>query len=244
MKIEDSVILITGASDRVGKEITLKLSAKGAKIIIHYNKNEAKAEETAKKIISKGQIVKIIQGDLKLQKDWEKIKSEILNDFERIDVLINNAAIFYKTPLFTTSESDWDNFINLNLKGIFWGSKILGEIMFKQKAGKIINISDIAGETVWADYIPYCVSKAGVFALTRGLAKALAPHVLVNCIAPGTVLLAENYNKDEEQALIDRTPLKRVGAVEDIAATTAFLIEGSDFITGAVIKVDGGRSIV
>jgi NAD(P)-dependent dehydrogenase (short-subunit alcohol dehydrogenase family) len=243
MKIKDSVILITGSSDRVGKEIAFRLSSEGAKIIIHYNKNKEKAEETASEILSQGQTAKTIQGNLQYQKDWEKIKNEILNDFERIDVLINNAAIFYKTPLFTATESDWDSFINVNLKGVFLGSKIFGEIMFKQKGGKIINISDVAGETIWPDYIPYCVSKAGVFALTRGLAKALAPHVLVNCIAPGTVLLAEKYDQSEEQALIDSTPLQRVGTAEDMAATAAFLIEGSDFITGAVIKVDGGRSI-
>jgi len=115
--------------------------------------------------------------------------------------------------------------------------------MHAQKTGKIINISDVSSESIWANYIPYCVSKAGVIAITKGLAKALAPHVMVNCIAPGTVLLAESYDKKEEQNLINRTPLKRIGSPQDIANTALFLIEGSDFITGSTIKVDGGRTL-
>jgi NAD(P)-dependent dehydrogenase (short-subunit alcohol dehydrogenase family) len=115
--------------------------------------------------------------------------------------------------------------------------------MYDDGFGKIINISDVSSETIWPSYIPYCVSKAGVVSITKGLAKALAPKVLVNCIEPGTVMLAKNYDKEEENILINKTPLKRIGTPEDIANTVLFLIEGSDFITGSVIKVDGGRSL-
>ncbi|MFQ5584434.1 MAG: SDR family NAD(P)-dependent oxidoreductase [Calditrichia bacterium] len=243
MQIKDNIIFITGSSDRVGKTIALKLARAGGKIILHYHRNREKATKTAGRIASSGIPPLIVQGNIALEKDWLRMKKEIMAVYGRIDVLINNAAIFYKTPLFRTSGRDWNNFMDINLKSIFWAGKIFGETMFKQKSGRIINIADVAGETIWPGYIPYCVSKAGVFALTRGLAKALAPHVLVNCIAPGTVMLAESYDNDEEQALISRTPLKRIGTPEDIANAAAFLIEGGDFITGTTIKVDGGRSL-
>lgn len=243
MEIKDKVVLITGSSDRVGKAIALKLAQNGANIIIHYHTNKDKARRTEHEVKKLGRESFSVQGDLSQRDDWLRIRNEILNRFHKIDVLINNAAIFYKTPFFDSQEKDWDNFMNINLKSVFLGSKIIGKHMYENGTGKIINMSDVSSETIWSDYIPYCVSKAGVIAITKGLAKALAPYVLVNCIAPGTVLLAENYDKNEEQTLIRRTPLKRIGSPEDVAATTLFLIKGSDFITGTVIKVDGGRSL-
>ena len=115
--------------------------------------------------------------------------------------------------------------------------------MVAQKQGKIINMTDVATEKIWENYIPYSVSKAGVVALTKGLAKALAPHVTVNAISPGAVLLPDDYSEKRTTYLTETTPLKRIGSPEDIARTAAFLLEGSDFVTGTIIKVDGGRSL-
>jgi NAD(P)-dependent dehydrogenase (short-subunit alcohol dehydrogenase family) len=167
----------------------------------------------------------------------------IISKWEKIDVLVNNAAIFYRTPFFEVSDFDWYNILDINLKGTFYGCQIMGEFMVKQRSGKIINIADVSAETVWPSYIPYCISKAGIIALTKGLSKALAPYVTVNAVSPGTVMLAEKYDPAEENYLIERTPLKRLGDPQDIANTVAFLIEGSDFITGTIINVDGGRSL-
>lgn len=243
MKIKDSTILVTGSSDRIGKAIGLELAKYGANIVIHYNTSKEKAIKTEQEINKLGRDALVVQGDLSKRSDWIRINQKVLRKFKKIDVLINNAAIFYKTPFFDLNENDWDNFMNVNLKSIFLGSQIIGKQMYQDGFGKIINISDVSSETIWSDYIPYCVSKSGVIAITKGLAKALAPKVLVNCIAPGTVMFAKHYDKKEEQALINHTPLKKIGSPRDIANTVIFLIEGSDFITGAVIKVDGGRSV-
>ncbi len=243
MKLRDSTVLITGSSDRVGRTIALHLAEKGAKIAVHFHSQKDKALQTANEIIQRGGDALTVQGDISKINDWKVMLKAILHKWGRLNVLINNAAIFYRTPVFDITEQDWDNFLNINLKGTFWGSQIIGKHMWENKNGKIINIADVSAESPWANYLPYCVSKAGVVALTKGLAKALAPHVLVNAIAPGTVLLAEEYDEEEEKMLLERTPLKRVGSPEDIAHTAAFLIEGSDFITGEIIKVDGGRSL-
>ncbi|NOX38774.1 MAG: SDR family oxidoreductase [Calditrichaeota bacterium] len=241
--MKNRVVFITGSAERVGKHIALFLAQKGASVVIHYHTKKEKARQTAQEIAQLGTPPLVVQGDISSAADWERMRDTILQHHGRIDVLVNNAAIFYKTPFLDSDEKDWDRFMNVNLKSVYLGSRIIGAEMVRQKSGKIINIADVSAYTIWPQYIPYCVSKAGVIALTRGLAKALAPHVLVNAIAPGTILLAEQYDEEEEMALIQKTPLKRIGDPQDIAATVAFLIEGSDFITGAVINVDGGRSL-
>lgn len=243
MDIKNKVILVTGSADRVGRVIANKLAINGANIVIHFHQNKEKAIETESELRKYGTRTLIVQGDLSKREDWLEITKKIISVFRKIDVLINNAAIFYRTPFFELSEKEWDNFFQINLKSVFLGSQIIGKKMYESGFGKIINISDVSSETIWPNYIPYCVSKAGVVSITKGLAKALAPKVLVNCIEPGTVLLAENYDKEEENNLIRQTPLNRIGSPEDIANTVLFLIEGSDFITGSTIKVDGGRSL-
>ncbi len=243
MDLKEKVVLITGSAVRVGKTIALTLAKKGAHVVIHYRTRKESAEETAVEIARISSKPLIVQGDISQEGDWYRMRDIILDHHGKIDVLVNNAAIFYRTPFLASTTKDWDFFHDVNLKGTYLGCRIFGEIMVQQRQGKIINIADVSAYTVWENYIPYCVSKAGVIALTKGVAKALAPHVQVNAIAPGTILLAEEYDADEEQTLIEKTPLKRIGTPQDIANTVKFLIEGSDFITGAVIKVDGGRSL-
>jgi pteridine reductase len=243
MNLKNKIILITGGAARVGKVIALKLAKRGAKVVVHYHRNKSVAEATINEIGLTGSSCFLVQGDISKKDDWIKIHNIILEKWNTIDVLINNAAIFYKTPLSSISELDWNQFLDINLKGTFWGCQIIGETMYHNKSGKIINIADVSAESIWPNYIPYCVSKMGVIALTKGLAKALAPYVTVNAVSPGTVLLADKYDEEEENELIKKTPLKRIGAPEDIANTITFLIEGGDFINGAVINVDGGRSL-
>lgn len=243
MKIKNSVILITGSADRLGKATAYFLAQKGAKVVIHYHTNSAKARKTAEEIGKIGHAPLLVEGDLTVEKNWLKIRKKVLAHYGKIDVLVNNAAIFYPTPFFETTGKQWDDFMQVNLKSVFWGSKIVGETMMARKTGKIINIADISTERVWAGYIPYCVSKAGVVALTKGLAKALAPHITVNAIAPGAILEPEDFDKTLAERLVKKTPLKRFGTPQDIAGAIAFLIESGDYITGTVINVDGGQSI-
>jgi NAD(P)-dependent dehydrogenase (short-subunit alcohol dehydrogenase family) len=164
--------------------------------------------------------------------------------FGRIDILINNAAAYFKTPLLNATEEDWDRLIDVNLKAPFFCAKLAAGYMKEQGSGQIINISDVAAYNPWVDYLPYCISKAGVATLTRGLAKELAPEIQVNAVAPGTVLMSEDASEDYTSAIRERTLLKRIGQPRDIANTILFLLEGSDYITGAVIPVDGGSSLV
>ena len=163
--------------------------------------------------------------------------------FGRIDILVNSAAIFYRTPFATVTEADWDRFLTVNLKAPFLLCRRAGELMSRQGSGKIVNVADIAGAKVWAEYIPYSISKAGLLALTTGLAKALAPAVQVNAIAPGTVLLPDGSSAEERERALARVPLKRLGSPEDIARAAVYLIQ-SDFVTGEVLSVDGGQRLV
>ncbi len=162
--------------------------------------------------------------------------------FGRIEILVNNAAIFYPTPFATLTQADWDRVLDLNLRAPFLLCRQVGEIMLRQGRGKIVNLADIAGEKVWADFIPYSVSKAGVIALSKGLAKALAPSIQVNAIAPGAILLPEGSTDEERDQAIRRIPLRRLGSPEDIARAVVYLVE-NDFITGQVLAVDGGQGL-
>ncbi len=243
MIIKNSVCLVTGSAIRVGKAIALNLARKGAMVAIHYNSHLKEAKMVEAEINKLGSETIIVRGDISQKKDWQIMSEQILEKWGRIDVLVNNAAVFYRTPFFKVTDQEWNQFMDINLKGVFYGCQVIGNIMFENRKGKIINIADVSAKSVWPNYIPYCVSKVGVIALTKGLAKTLGPHVTVNTISPGTVLLAEEFNEVEEKILIEKTPLKRVGNPEDIANTVAFLIEGSDFITGADFHVDGGRSL-
>ena len=242
MDLNGKTVLITGASRRMGAALALAISAKGAKIGIHYNHSKKEAEAVAKTIERTGGIVFLTQGDISKTKDCKKIVVETAQALGRLDVLINNAAVFFKTPLLETTEKDWDQTLDANLKGAFFCAQAAAKIMQKN-GGKIINIADWASDRPYRNYLPYCISKAGIIALTKGLARALAPNITVNAISPGSVLLPEVFDEAEKNILINKTPLKRIGSKEDIINAVLFLLEGTDFMTGSTIVVDGGRLI-
>lgn len=243
MELSNRVILITGSGDRVGKAIALALARKGAQIVIHYHTRREKARQAAEEIAAAGLPPLVVQGDVSRREDWERMSAEILAKFGKIDGLVNNAALFYRTPLGDISEEQWDQFMNVNLKGVFWGCRTVGEQMLRQQRGRIVNIADVAARQVWTEYLPYSVSKAGVLALTRGLARKFAPHVTVNAIVPGMIMPAESLGEEEREALIRKIPLQRSGSANDLANAVLYLFEGGDFITGAEITIDGGRTI-
>jgi pteridine reductase len=164
--------------------------------------------------------------------------------FGEIHVLVTSAAVYRKTPFATLTEADWDYHIDANLKGPFLFALEVGRHMKRRKlAGKIITFADWAAIRPYADYLPYCVSKAGIICLTKSLAKALGPKVQVNAIAPGPVLLPPDFTEAEKRAVVDATVVKRLGSSRDIVNSVLFLIEGGDFITGHTLVVDGGRLI-
>jgi NAD(P)-dependent dehydrogenase (short-subunit alcohol dehydrogenase family) len=243
MEIEGKVALVTGGAKRVGRSIALALAERGAEVVVHYRGSEREVQEVLALLKKAGGKPVAVQGDVSVTADVERIVETAMQAFGRIEILVNNAAIFSRTPFPELTEADWDRFLDVNLKGPFLLCRRIGAIMLGQGRGKIVNMVDIGGEKVWAEYIPYSVSKAGLIALTRGLAKALAPHVQVNAIAPGTVLLPDGTTSDEEEAAIRRVPLKRLGSPEDIARAVVYLVE-NDFVTGEVLRVDGGQHLI
>lgn len=248
MEIKGKTVLITGAARRIGREIALTLARRGACIGIHYRDSRKEALSLQKEIQRQGAKSFLVSADFSAGQEVSKtialFLEEVYSRCERVDVLVNNASVFYPTPLEKISEKQWDEFMTVNLKSPFFLSSAMGLIMRKQKSGKIINIVDWTGKRPLAEYLPYCISKAGLIAATKGLAKALAPHVQVAGIAPGPILPAEGASKKNQKKAAERSLLKRYGSPQDIARTVQFLIEGSDFITGSIISVEGGASLV
>jgi NAD(P)-dependent dehydrogenase (short-subunit alcohol dehydrogenase family) len=243
MEIEGKIALVTGGAKRVGRSIALALAERGAEVILHYHGSEREAQEALALLKKAGGKPVAVRGDVSVAADVDRIVETAMQAFGRIEILVNNAAVFYRTPFDELTEADWDRFLGVNLKGPFLLCRKIGTIMRRQGHGKIVNLADIAGQKVWAEYIPYSVSKAGLIALTRGLAKALAPQVQVNAIAPGTVLLPEGTTIEEQARAIRRVPLDRLGSPEDIARAVVYLVE-NDFITGEVLRVDGGQHLI
>ncbi len=164
-------------------------------------------------------------------------------EFGRIDVLINNASVWLKSPLLEISEADWDLSLDVNLKGPFLLAQAVTPHMLAQEGGLILNITDLSAFQVWSGYAHHAASKAGLVSLTKSLAVELAPKIRVNAIAPGTVMLPDEYTPEKKQWAEDNSLLKRVGTPDDVARLAAFLIE-NDFTTGGVYFVDGGRALV
>jgi len=241
MKLKNKTVLVTGAARRVGKEIACLFAEQGANVIISYRNSSKDAKETVKLLMKHTKSSKAIKADISKSTDIKQLINQIKKEFGNIDVLINSASNFIKTPYKNLTEKEWDLAIDTNLKGPFLCALHASKIM---KTGSvIINIADWSGIRPYRDYLPYCVSKSGLIGLTKALAKELAPRIRVNAIAPGPVLAPETMSKKERNELAKRVPLRRWGKPRDIAQTAMFLVVGTDFMTGAVVVVDGGRLI-
>ena len=184
---------------------------------------------------------KAVKANLEDPRQIKKAVASAGNYFKKIDVLINNASIYEKNQFGKTSLKDWDRHLNINLRAPFFLAQEI--VPWMKEGGQIINIADWAGLRPYPDFIPYCVSKAGLLCLNTALAKALAPKIRVNAILPGPILLPEGSSTRFKRAVIRATPLKRIGSPQDIVQAVAFLIESGSFVTGAQIPVDGGRLI-
>ena len=240
----NKTIFITGAAKRIGKEIALTFKELGWNIIIHYNSSKKDADDLADQINKDNpNSAKTVQGNLDIKEDVQKILSEISEVFPSIDLLVNNASTFYPTPIDEISEDHWEKLIGSNLKGPLFLIQGLKEKL-KRSNGSIINITDTNLTKGVANYSIYSAAKAGLEAVTKGLARELAPEIKVNAIAPGAMLEPPDVTWTEEQKnkVIESIPLKRMGSEKDIANAVKFLAH-SEYITGQIIKVDGGRSL-
>ena len=242
MDLENKVALVTGAGVRIGQAVAVKLGQLGMRVVIHYHHSEEGAKQTIQKLPGKNSRHLVLQADLK---DVYAIK-ELVHKAEKqagpVSVLVNNAAEFFPTPLFSATEEEWDNLLALNLKAPFFLSQAVGEVMKSSGEGKIINMVDVSAERPWKSFLPYCASKAALISLTRGLARALSPEVQVNGIAPGTVLPPQEHIEMDLTASVENSLLKRIGKAEDIVQAVEYLLQ-SDFVTGTILPIDGGRSI-
>ena len=240
----NKTIFITGAAKRIGKEIALTFKELGWNIIIHYNSSKKDADELADQINKDNpNSAKTVQGNLDIKEDIQKILSEVSDAFPSVDLLVNNASTFYPTPIDEISEDHWEKLVGSNLKGPLFLIQGLKEKL-KESNGSIINITDTNLTKGVANYSIYSAAKAGLEAITKGLARELAPEIKVNAIAPGAMLQPPDVTWTEEQKnkVVESIPLKRMGSEKDIANTVKFLAH-SEYITGQIIKVDGGRSL-
>ncbi len=242
MDLKNRTVLVTGAGVRLGQAIAVSLGQQGMKVALHYHQSMEGAKETLD--LMGGDIKQhgCFQADLRQVSKIELLIQRIEEKLGQIDVLINNAADFFPTPLGEVSESEWDHLISLNLKAPFFLSQLVGTSMLKQGQGKIVNIVDVAAERPWPQFLPYCASKAGLVSLTKGLAKALAPAVQVNAVAPGTMLPPPQISSFSQDLAIERSLLKKMGRPDDIARAVTYFLE-NDFVTGTVLPVDGGRML-
>lgn len=241
--LQNQVALVTGAGRRIGRVIALTLARAGADVVVHYNESRQGALATAREIGSLGSQAMVARADVSRPKQVAALFRSVEKRFGRLDLLVNNAGIFFPAKWDQLREKDWDKILGINLKAAFFCAQAAARIMQRQGHGRIVIISSLGGLQAWPEYIHYCASKAGAISLTRSLAKALAPHIQVNSVAPGTILFPGDPRDAGTEKIIQAIPLKKAGRPEDIAETVLFLATRSDFITGQVFVVDGGKSI-
>src|SRR5271170_7724583 len=234
------VALVTGAAKRIGRNVALRLASEGADVIVNYRSSKAEAAEVVAQISAKGRRAVAIQGDVGKRADVLAMFAAVEKEFGRLDILVNNAGTFFAAKFEELTDEQWDRIMDTNLKSQFLCAQAAAPIMKRQGRGRIVNLSSLGGLLAWPGYTHYCVSKAGSIMLTRCLARALGPEILVNSVAPGTIQF-EGEPPDEDY--IRRVPLHRTGTGDEIADAVAFLAT-ADFVTGQVIVVDGGRSLV
>jgi NAD(P)-dependent dehydrogenase (short-subunit alcohol dehydrogenase family) len=234
--LNNHVIVVTGAAKRIGRVIALRLASEGARVVIHYNSSEEEARETAKECGG----APIYSANLGNVDAIKKLFDDVARDLGRIDGLVNNAARFTRIDPLEMTEADWDFIHSVNLKATFFCNQQAAKQMLKGEGGKIVNISSLGALKAWAHHAHYCSSKAGVVMLTRALAKAWAPKISVNSVAPGVILLGE---PDElTKKLVAATPACRAGTPEEIADAVMYFLTATNFVTGQLIAVDGGLS--
>lgn len=243
LPLSGRVALVTGAGRRIGREIALTLGRAGADVVVNYNHSRVDAQTTVREIREYGVQAVTFRADVARPAQVQRMFRATEGQFGQLDLLVNNAAIFFPARWDQLTEKQWDRILAVNLKGPFFCAQAAAKMMRKRKDGQIINISSLGGLNAWPDYMHYCSSKAGLIMLTRCLAKALAPDIRVNSVAPGTILFPGEKKSRITESIIRSTPLQKAGRAEDIAQMVLHLACHGDFITGQIFPVDGGKSI-
>lgn len=237
--LKGCVALVTGAAKRMGRSVALALAREGADVAVNYHTSQREAESVAGEVRGMGRRAVAMRADVTKKPEIARMMETVRREFGRLDILVNNAGAFAHVKFEDISEEQWDAMLDANLKSQFLCCQAAAPLLRAGGRGRIINISSLGGLLAWPGHTHYCVSKAGVVMLTRCLARALAPEILVNSVAPGTIQFAGEL-PDEDY--IRRAPVKRTGTGEDIAEAVLFFAK-SDFVTGQILAVDGGRML-
>lgn len=241
MELRGRAALVTGSGHRVGRAIALALAAEGMKVAVHYHNAGADARSTAAAIRGLGSVAELFEADLTIAGEPERLVTEAAAALGGLDVLVNSAAVMQRTPVGEVTTEQWDQILSLNLRAPFFASQAAAGVM-RERGGAIVNIADLAAFETWPAYVPHAISKAGLVHMTRSLARALAPSIRVNAVAPGAVLLPEAWGADRAERLVSTTPLGRLGSPDDVAEAVLYLLR-AEYVTGETIIVDGGRHV-
>ena len=234
--LQGQVVLVTGAAKRIGRGIALELARRGASVAIHYLNSEPEARHTADECGG----APLFRANLEKVSEIEALFANVGERCGRLDCLVNNAARFTAFDPMAITETDWDFIHSINLKAVFFCCQQGAKLMKATGGGRIVNISSLGGIRPWAKHAHYCASKAGVIMLTRALAKAFAPEITVNSVAPGVIPFGPL--DQESAAMVKATPARRSGTPEEIADAVIYFLTATNFITGQLLAVDGGLS--
>jgi pteridine reductase len=240
MEITGSTAIVTGGARRVGRAFSLALARAGADVVVNYHDSADDAHATVAAIEENGGRAVAVQGDVARAGDVQRLVSAAERTFGRLDVVVNSASLFERTPLLEITEAEWDRVLAVNLKGPFLLAQAAAPLLRRDGGGVIINIVDLSAWQPWPSFAHHAVSKAGLLHLTRVLARALAPEIRVNAIAPGTVLPPQSQEGEDGS---ERRVLERAGRPDDVVDALLYLLR-ADFVTGENIVVDGGRMLL
>lgn len=247
MKLDGKVAIVTGASRGIGREIALELARNGANVVVNYAGSEARAKEVVEEIKQMGREALIVQANVAESEAVTNMIKQTIEKFGKIDILVNNAGITRDNLLMRMKEEEWEEVININLKGVFLCTKGVSRQMIKQRSGRIINISSVVGVVGNAGQANYVAAKAGVIGLTKTTARELASRgITVNAIAPGfiTTDMTDKLTEEMKSEMLRQIPLGIFGEPKDIAKAVVFLAsDDSRYITGQTIHIDGGMAM-
>jgi pteridine reductase len=239
MELRGRVALVTGGARRVGAAIVRALAAKGMVVAVHYGSSAGEAEQVVTEVRKGGGKAEAFGADLRQVDAAKGLADRVAATFGGLDVVVNSAANMLEGAVESVTPEQWEETFSLNLRAPFFVTQ--GALPHLRKGkGKVVNIADLAGLEPWPKYVAHCTSKAGVVMLTKSLARALAPDITVNAVAPGAVLLPDDWDEAARRHFAETTPLKRLGSADDVAGAVVYLLE-ADYVTGEVLVVDGGR---
>lgn len=244
MELAGKVVLVTGAGRRVGRAIALELAKAGGDIAVHFNRSQDEAEAVANEVRAMGRRAVVVCGDMADAEAPHRVAAEAAGALGGLEVLVNNASIFDAMPVEDWTDEHWERTLRINTIAPAMLSRAAAEHMRRAGQGRIVNLTDIMADRPGPKLTAYCASKAALVSVTKSLARELAPRITVNAVSPGIAIFPEYYSQELREHLVGKVPLKRSGSPEEMAAVVRFLVTTADYVTGQVIAVDGGRSVV